>query len=284
MPLTIRRRLVDRIRQRRKIAYTVCAGLVVLAGAVVFLSVSTPAGSVELASDSSFFDPERAMRVAEDMLLFPQRTIGSQDAAGATAWLAEKFDRLGIPSEMVETDAFTATLGDEEVTLRNVTIVLQGASEETIIVTAPRDVSTIVKVDPVAYTSATAVLVDLVQVFAARPHQKTLVFLSTEDGNSGGLGISRFLDVYESTEDVAAILTIQGLGKETGPLSSGRRDSTPEHDPGVVRATHRPHPGEGRPGPASTGDADPSRRPCPRFVARRSSGRPEPGNRLSHDL
>jgi hypothetical protein len=222
MPLTIRRRLVDRVRQRRKMAYAVCAGLVVLAGAVVFLSVSTPAGSVDLASGPTFFDPDRTMRVAEDMLLFPQRTIGSQDAAGATAWLVEKFDRVGIPSEMVETDVFTTTLGDEVVTLRNVTVVLQGASEETIVVTAPRDVSTIVKVDPLAYTSATAVLVDLVQVFAARPHQKTLVFLSTEDGNSGGLGISRFLDVYESAGNIATVLSIQGLGKErTRSLRAG---------------------------------------------------------------
>ncbi len=222
MPLTIRRRLVDRVRQRRKMAYAVCVGLVLLAGAVVFLSVSTPAGSVDLASGPTFFDPDRTMRVADEMLMYPQRTIGSADAAGATAWLAEKFDRVGIPTEMVETDVFTTTLGDKEVTLRNVTVVLQGASEETIVVTAPRDVSTIVKVDPLAYTSATAVLVDLVQVFAARPHQKTLVFLSTEDGNSGGLGISRFLDVYESAGNIATILSIQGLGKErTRSLQAG---------------------------------------------------------------
>ncbi len=220
MPLTIRRRLVDRVRQRRKIAYVVCAGLVVLAGAVVFLSVSSPAASVELATGSTFFDPGRTLRVAEEMLIYPQRTIGSEDAAGATSWLADKLtNTLGIPNEI---DTFTTTLGDEEVTLRNVTVVLQGASKETIVVTAPRDVPTIVKVDPLAYTSATAILVDLAQVFAARPHQKTLVFLSTEDGNSGGLGISRFLDTYEGSEDVSTILSIQGLGKErTRSLQAG---------------------------------------------------------------
>ena len=50
MPLTIRRRLVDRVRQWRKIAYVLCAALVVLAGAVVFLSVSAPASSIEVAA------------------------------------------------------------------------------------------------------------------------------------------------------------------------------------------------------------------------------------------
>jgi hypothetical protein len=100
--------------------------------------------------------------------------------------------------------------------------VLQGASKETIVVTAPRDISTIVKVDPLAYTSATAMLIELVQVFASRPHQKTLVFLSTEDGNSGGLGVSRFLDTYEGGQDASVILSIQGLGKErTRALQAG---------------------------------------------------------------
>ncbi|MFH1833692.1 MAG: hypothetical protein ABH877_01595, partial [bacterium] len=212
MPLTIRRRLVDRVRQWRKVAYAVCAGLVVLATAAVFLSVSSPASSVELASGPTFFDGNRAFRLAEEMWrVYPQRTLGSDDATGATAWLAEKFSRLGIPNE---TDTFTTPLGDEEVTLRNVAVILPGASKETILVTAPRDTYTIVKVDPPAHTSGTAILVDLAQIFAARPHQKTLVFLSTEDGNSGGLGISRFLDENDAGNDVSTVLSVQGLGKE----------------------------------------------------------------------
>ena len=212
MPLTIRRRLVDRVRQWRKIAYVVCAGLVILAGAVVFLSISSPASSMELASGPTFFEGNRTFRLAEDMWRFyPQRTLGSDDAVGATTWLAEKFSRLGIPPE---TDTFKAPLGDQEITLRNVAVVLQGASKETILVTAPRDTPTIVKVDPLAYTSGTAILADLVQVFAARPHQKTLVFLSTEDGSNGGLGINRFLETSPLAADVTTVLSFQGLGKE----------------------------------------------------------------------
>ena len=220
MPLTIRRRLVDRVRQWKKLAYAVCAALMVMASAVVFLSVSTPASSVELASGSTFFDGNRAFRTAELMWqLYPQRTLGSEDAAGATPWLAEKYTKLGLPNN---TDTFTAPLGDHDVTLRNVSVVLQGASKETILVTAPRDTPTIVKVDPLAYASGTAILADLVQVFAARPHQKTLVFLSTEDGNNGGLGISRFLDTYAGAGDITTILSIQGLGKErTRSLKAG---------------------------------------------------------------
>jgi hypothetical protein len=101
MPLTIRRRLVDRVRQWRKIAYAICAGLVIMASAVVFLSVSSPASSVELASGPTFFDGNRTFRLAEEMSrLYPQRTLGSEDAAGATSWLAEKLSSiLGVPPE-----------------------------------------------------------------------------------------------------------------------------------------------------------------------------------------
>ena len=67
MALTIRRRLVDHVRQWRRTAYTICAGLVVLAGAAVFLSVSSPASSVEVASGPTFFDSTRAYRAAQVM-------------------------------------------------------------------------------------------------------------------------------------------------------------------------------------------------------------------------
>jgi len=90
MPLTIRRRLVDRIRQWRKTAYAVCAGLVILAGAAVFLSVSSPASSVELASGPTFFDSNRAFRAADRMYqLYPDRTLGSADSEDVVNWFVE---------------------------------------------------------------------------------------------------------------------------------------------------------------------------------------------------
>ena len=107
MPLTIRRRLVDHVRQWRKTAYAICVALVVLAGAVVFLSVSSPASSVELSSDATFLEANHTYRLAEEMAnLYPQRALGSDDAAGVTTWLAEKLSTLGIPPEMVEVTTY----------------------------------------------------------------------------------------------------------------------------------------------------------------------------------
>src|SRR3990172_7416683 len=127
MPLTIRRRLVDRVRQWRKIAYVLCAALVVLASAVVFLSVSAPSSSIEVASGSTFFDPDRALRTAEAMDLYEDCYLGSEDAAGVINWLVEKFTipPMALPEDSVVVDEFKAPLGDGEETFRNVGVVLQ---------------------------------------------------------------------------------------------------------------------------------------------------------------
>lgn len=215
MPLTIRRRLVDRIRQWRKIAYVLCAALVVLAGAVVFLSVSSPAVVIEVAAGSTFFDPNRAERTAEEMdELYPDRSLGSKDSAGVVDWLVERLTVLGVPEAAIIKDEFTAPVGDMEATFRNVAVVLRGASRETIIISASRSTPPILKVDRLAFASGTALIVDLAQVFSARPHEKTLVFLSTEGIDTAGIGINRFLDTYEGARDVSTILTLRGLGKE----------------------------------------------------------------------
>ena len=219
MPLTIRRRLVDRVRQLRKIAYAVCAALVVLACGVVFLSISSPASSVEVAVGPTFFDANRAFRLAEDMWrYYPERSLGSEDAAGVTSWMEEKLSAFGKPT----VDSYQAPLGDKEETLRNIGLVLQGSGDQAILISAPRDTPAVVKVDPLAHSSGTAVLMELVQVFSSRPHQKTLIFLSTEDASSGGLGIDHFLDTSELTPTIATILSFQGLGKErTRALQAG---------------------------------------------------------------
>lgn len=228
MPLTIRRRLVDRVRQLRKMTYALCAALVIIGVAAVFISVSSPASSVEIAMGPTFFDSERALRLAEEMWrLHPERSLGSEGSVGVPSWMKEKLSRLADPA----IDEFTVPLGDREVTLRNVAVVLEGASKEAILIAAPRDTPTVVKVDPLQYSSGTAMLIELTQVFAARPHQKTLIFLSTEDSGAGGVGIGRFLDTSEYGSQVSAVLSFERLGRErTRLLQAGvtaPRNTTP---------------------------------------------------------
>jgi hypothetical protein len=177
----------------------------------VFLSISSPTSSVDIPIGPTFFDPNRAFRAAEDMYrYYPERSLGSEDAAGVISWMQEKLSALGTP----EVDSFQVRLGDREVTLRNVAVVLQAAGDQAILISAPRDTPTVVKVDPLAHSSGTAILIELLQVFVSRPHQKTLIFLSTEDATSGGLGLDHFLRTSPLAPNISAVLSFQGLGKE----------------------------------------------------------------------
>ena len=82
-----------------------------------------------------------------------------------------------------------------------------------ILIVAPRDMPAVVRVQPLTYTSGTGVLLELISVFASRRHNKTLVFLSTEDSANGGLGIAHFLDTSDLADRVSAIISISSLGK-----------------------------------------------------------------------
>jgi hypothetical protein len=220
MPLTIRRRLIDRVRQWRKIAYAACVALILVAAAAVFLSVSSPESTIEVASGPTFFDAGRAYRLAEAMWQnLSLESTGSEEQASIVNWIISQLPT----AEMAKTDSFRAPMGDEEVTLQNIAVVLEGTSKETIVVAAPRDTPTVVKVEPLTWTSGTGVLLELIQVFSARPHQKTLVFLSTEDASNGGLGISHFLDSSGLGPYVSTILSIHGLGKESSESGVARK-------------------------------------------------------------
>jgi hypothetical protein len=210
MPLTIRRSLVDLVRQWRKIIYSVCAGVTVLAGAAVFVSVSSPGTSIAVTPGEPFFDPSRAFRRTDDMWTFlsaPPTEAG--EVNDIFTWFE---DQLPGPN-MARVESFDAPMGDETVSLRNFTVVLEGLTDETVVVAAARDTPGVVKVEPLNFTSGTGILLELIEVFAARSHQKTLVFLSTEDSSNGGLGIEHFLDTSPLADSVSVIVSIHGLGK-----------------------------------------------------------------------
>lgn len=227
MQLDIRRRVADRMWQWRNVTYVASTIIVLAALMVVFVSISAPASLVEISTEPTFFDSNRAFRAAEDLSqLYPAREIGSDQAKGATEWYTDQLAALNIP--FTETD-ISAPVGDRNETIRNVAVVFPGTSSETILITVPREPGKQPELSPQAEASSTAVLLDLIQVFAGRPHNKTLVFLSTEGDAYGGLGIRHYLKNSPRGENVAALLSLRGIGKEgrkglnariTGPGSS----------------------------------------------------------------
>ncbi|GAB4250894.1 MAG: hypothetical protein Kow00122_08520 [Thermoleophilia bacterium] len=212
MQLTVRRRLADRIWQWRKLTYAGSAALVLVTLLAAFLSITAPAAVVPVSTEPTFFEAGRAFRAAQDLRTrFAERPVGSTAAAGAAAWYEKRLDELQIPHT---TDTFTARLGKTAVTLRNIAVVLPGETPEAILVATPRNTADQRRLRPLAAAGGTAVLLDLIQVFAARPHEMTLIFLSTEDEGYAGLGISRFLETDAAATKVRAVLTFAGLGRE----------------------------------------------------------------------
>ena len=229
MRLTIRRRLADRIWQWRKLAYAVSAALVVVAIIGVFVSISTPTANMEPSTDPAFFDAGRAYQATQEMArLYPRRELGSPEAVGAAAWFAERLDTLKIPH--TET-AFEAPLGYRNVSIRNIAVVFPGTSTDTVMVTAARDPNLDPQLPNLADASGTGMLLELIQVFSTRPHEKTLIFLSSEGVGYAGLGVNEFLEQYDHRERVKVMLSLQGLGKEqTDELQggvTGPRGTTP---------------------------------------------------------
>jgi hypothetical protein len=210
--LAVRRRLADRIWQWRKLTYAMSAALVLLVMAAIFLSITLPSAILPVSSEPTFFDANRAYRNMQDLARnYTDRTIGSPEAAGAAAWYEGALRDVAIKST---TKTFTTTLGHTTEQLRNVVVVLPGQTSDALLISAPRDDQLQPEAGSLAGASGTGILLDLVQVFAARPHEKTLIFVSSEGGSYGGLGLAHFLETDPLGADVKAVLSIQGLGRE----------------------------------------------------------------------
>jgi hypothetical protein len=209
MPLTIRRSLIDLVRQWRKIAYSICLGLTVVASAGVFISISSPGEVIALAPGEPFFDAGRAYRATEDLWAY----ISTPSADGGSPDVFTWFEQQMPGPNMVQQESFDAPMGTKVTKLTNYTVQLEGVTNDVILIAAPRDIPPGGRVEPLTFTSATGVLLELINVYSARPHQKTLVFLSTEDSTNGGLGISHFLDTSKLAGRVSVIISISGFGK-----------------------------------------------------------------------
>lgn len=212
MQFPIRQKIADRVWRWRRATYAVSAAVVLVTLASVFLSISTPSSTIEVSSAPTFFDANRALRTTQELArLYSDRHLGSEDAAGAAAWLTDKLSSLDIEHFNEST---LVPYGDKRVAVDNIWVVLPGTSPRTIVFSAPRDPATDVRLSALAQAAPTACLIDLIQVFSTRSHQRTLVFLSSEGGSQGGLGLSAFLHEYPDTERIETVISVQALGME----------------------------------------------------------------------
>ena len=198
MPLTIRRRLVDRVRQWRKLAYAVCAGLVVL-GRRHRLSLRLLSGVKRRGGPGAYFlrpqpgvplgrGHEPALSVAHP------RVADSQDVVN---WFTDQLperDQEDHRSRPVRS-AHGERHGDHAQRRRRHPGHEPGGDP----VAAPRDMPPVTKIEPLAYTSGTAALLELIQVFYAEtdPRRRPSSSCRPRTVATGGLGVDHFLSTSE---------------------------------------------------------------------------------------
>jgi len=197
-------------------------GFVVVAPALLALlfSISTT-GTLPRSSLEPLFDGENAAALAQSLSSqYPSRVPGSLGATNAARWYEETIGALGLTTEE---DVWSEDLADlGEVELRNVVTVVQGRSEESIVVVAHRDNAGTGR--PLGdNASGTAALIELARGFAPqefgpdpRP-QRTLVLVSTDGGSYGGAGADRFAATSSYAQAAIAVVVLDGLGGRGRP-------------------------------------------------------------------
>ncbi len=211
----------------RPVSGRIYRGTWLLVGLPLLIAAFSVARAPELAPPSlpPAFD-ERATRALAEQLAdtYPDRSPGSAGALGAAQWLSRQLRPFGLP---LSTDAFDATIpGLGSRRLQNITAVVSGQSPETIVVMAHRDDS---GSGPGANDNAsgTAALVELARAYAASPTTlgvsdpvtaaHRIVFLSTDGGRFGALGVERFLASSPYRGDVVAVLNLDAIAGPAAP-------------------------------------------------------------------
>jgi hypothetical protein len=214
-----RRGTVERpidMRPVRKVA------LVVVAPLLLALLTMTQPGPLPAPTLPPSFEEETAVALTIELAsLNPSRVPGSPEAADAVVWLRDKLALYGLAATEDRWEEDVPGVGRVE--LVNLTAVVPGTLDETIVVVAHRDNNgrTAGANDN---ASGTAALVELARPYAtvgttesARTPLHTLVFLSTDGGAYGSLGAARFAAISPLAERAVAVVSLDGLAGSTQP-------------------------------------------------------------------
>jgi peptidase M28-like protein len=146
---------------------------------------------------------------------FPNRRAGSAGDRALAGYVAQTLRDVGGSAAggfVVHSKSFSAQTIDGERELTNVIAQRPGSTGETpILIVAHRDAAAR---GALAELSATAALLELARVFAARETQRTIVLVSTSGGSGGDAGASEFAAEHAGPFDAAIAI---------GDLAGARR-------------------------------------------------------------
>jgi hypothetical protein len=169
------------------------------------------------------FDAVTAEQQARELARsYPDRSPGSAGSLGAADWVSDQFKLYDLP---LQTDSFSARIpGRGTVQLQNLVVVVRGASQRTIVITAHRD-NAGQGLGANDNASGTAALIELARAYAPSAGtgvdppspSHTLVFVSTDGGAFGALGAVRFAQTSAYRDDALAVISLDAVGGAGAP-------------------------------------------------------------------
>ena len=223
MPLTIRRRLIDRVRQWRKIAYAACVALIVLASAGGLPVGVVPRGQHRdrhgthlLRLPTAPSAPPRACGRT-----CPRPPPGLEEQADVINWI---ISQLPDPDMAKQSSPSKPPMGNEKVTLQNIAVVLAGGPARGHPHRCPAGhahggQSRAARLHQRHRGSSLSSSRSSPPVRTRRPWS----FSPPKTPATAASGISHFLDSSDIGGNVSTILSVHGLGKEAS--ESGVRRS-----------------------------------------------------------
>jgi hypothetical protein len=168
------------------------------------------------------FDGATARLGAEEFVnRNPDRAPGTPGARRAADWVAQRLDQYGLE---VGRERFHGKIpGRGDVELENVLAVRQGRSNQLIVVVAHRD-NTGASPGANDNGSGTAALLELARSYSTpqAPPQPpepnhTILFLSSDAGSFGGLGVEHFIEHYRYRDRVVAVVDLDSIAGSGRP-------------------------------------------------------------------
>ncbi|MEW5785192.1 MAG: M20/M25/M40 family metallo-hydrolase [Bacillota bacterium] len=179
----------------------------IAAAAVTWLS--RPVTQPYLSATLLQFETERAYANIEELCLsYPERSIFHPDNREAAAWLKNRLAALGLETG---TQEFNSWAGDKPAeNLLNVYGISRGTvkPEEMIVITSHFDIPAFVYQGAADAGSDIGIILELARIFASEEHNRTILFLFTNNEEYGMQGARNFIEQFADMEQVKAVLSM----------------------------------------------------------------------------
>jgi hypothetical protein len=155
------------------------------------------------------FDAPAAAAAARTLAReFPDRAPGSDGDLAAADFVEERFGQIAAGRVLEQN--FTAEIDGSDRELRNVVLLLPGASDEAVLVLAGRDA----RVGPGVASSAaaTGVLLELANWLGTTERERTLILASTDGASEGAAGAHELLKALPERFELEAAVVISQPG------------------------------------------------------------------------